>query len=209
MGYWMWHTSELARWWYVLQLVIGALLIARFGARPLVILVVIGIIANCVHLYRCTSHAELDDVHPLMKCDKLDHFLDHPRLTKLWVVPMYNNVPITADPVWCAKIKHWADSKPGRVLGLHGYAHTDHECARIELSDAHLEHANQLFFEAFGRLPDEFKAPNYALTTKNRDFIESRGLRIATKGDSMFHQIFHCDTSYCLFGCKDIVQAHT
>ena len=204
----MWQTSELAKWWYGLQILIGFVVLIRFGATPLSILVGLGTVLNCVSLYRCCVYAELDDLHPLMQCDKLDKFMEHPRLRKMWVVPWYNGVPITHFPEWCAKLKAWADADPQRVLGLHGFEHSDHECARIEITDKHIERANNVFLEAFGEYPTEFKAPNYALSHKNRDFLEARGFTIASKGEGMFHQVFHCNTDYCWWDCKDIVQAH-
>ena len=110
---------------------------------------------------------ELDDVHPLIYTDK-DMFN---KAEWLWVIPLYNNDPISNHPEWTKMVK-----QSGKKIGLHGVKHRLSEF-KNDLNHSYIDQGINEFRKAFGFYPTHFKAPRLELSKNNRNYILSKGIK--------------------------------
>lgn len=125
---------------------------------------------------------ELDDVHPSIQS------LDHPYIKRskwLWIIPMYNNDPITNYPDWIKSIKN-----SGKKIGMHGIKHTYNEFG-YDLSEDYIQKGMNIWKEAFGEYPKYFKAPKLSLTSNNKKLLEKNGIQIMGMYNQILHTVYH------------------
>jgi predicted deacetylase len=148
----------------------------------LLILWLICIFGFVLAVHRWTTPRELDDVHPAVVST------ENPRLKEslwLWVIPLYNNDPISAHPEWVDKLKN-----SGKKLGLHGVYHPNKEFG-TDRSDEYIDTGIAEFEKAFGFYPTHFKAPNLALSEGNAEKLRKRGIKIKGLVNQAAHIVFH------------------
>ena len=155
-------------------------------------LLVILILILCVVLIcRKVLHEEFDDVHPLI-LDADDKQMKNSKW--LWVIPFYNNIPISEDKDWIERLK-----KTNKKIGLHGVYHTHKEFG-IDRDDEYIDKGINEFKKAFGYYPTHFKAPSLSLTKNNADKIRKRGIKIKSYLNQILHNVHHSTNSRHLDG---------
>lgn len=133
-------------------------------------------------LVRTFSPKELDDVSPGIECSK--NLLE--KSSVLWVIPKYNNQPISENRDWCNEILSL-----NKTLGLHGVNHVFEEFG-AEQNQAYLEEGMQIFEECFGYKPEMFKPPQLKITEENRQLIKKNNLTLKLEANQMMHKVYHC-----------------
>jgi hypothetical protein len=157
--------------WYLLGLI-------------LIFLIIIAIIlALALVISRECSPREIDDVHHKIPCkqDLLDD------ATWLWVIPLYDNVPISEDKEYCQKL-----ISSGKKLGMHGVKHTLAEFAQ-DVTPEYLEAGIVAFEAAFGYKPTHFKPPKIMITAKNAELVRAKGMTLHNRFQQLIHKVYHCE----------------
>lgn len=134
-------------------------------------------------VHREMSPREIDDIHPRISCQ--DHLLDDS--TWWWVIPYYNDEPLTAHPEWVERVK-----RSGRKLGLHGIRHTYAEF-NVDVSREYIQKGIDEFERAFGYKPTEFKPPKMQVTPHNLKLLKDMGLNVHTSWQQLIHKVHHCE----------------
>ncbi|HVY01865.1 MAG TPA: DUF2334 domain-containing protein [Candidatus Nanoarchaeia archaeon] len=131
---------------------------------------------------RLFSHSELDDVHPDIQCDReLIEMSD-----VLWVIPNFNNTDISKNVEWTAYIK-----STNKKLGMHGVYHSYKEFNE-ERDENYINNGIKIFEKSFFEKPAIFKAPQLAFNEKNKNLIESSGMKVKGKWNQLTHKVYHC-----------------
>lgn len=126
---------------------------------------------------------EIDDVHPWIPCQA--HWLADS--TWWWVIPLYGDQPLTADPAW---VEHAKQS--GKKLGMHGVRHTYAEF-NTDVSREYVQKGIDEFERAFGYKPTDFKPPKMQITPHNLRLLREMGLTVHTTWQQNVHKIYHCE----------------
>lgn len=187
----------------------------KYNNNFLKILVLIVIIIDIIHLYqsipkfaliilivlliiRFFNKSHYDDLHPELPFNK--EYLDKSDI--LFIIPNYNNIPITNYPEYIEKLKSYAQ-KNNKQIGLHGYIHkpegffTKAEYG-YELPESYIKDNIDLFRKAFNFEPKLFKAPCYNLHPKNREILLKLGLQISDINTLFLNKLFHNDNNIIL-----------
>ncbi|MFH1803117.1 MAG: DUF2334 domain-containing protein [archaeon] len=146
----------------------------------IVLLVLLPVII--LFLIRPINPSELDDVTPEIPCS-------HELLKKtdtLWVIPKFNNTPISENREWCDQILAL-----NKTLGLHGFYHTYQEL-NSEITQGQLDEAITIFEDCFHRPPKTFKPPQLKISKENKQLIENNGLEVKTTFNQITHKVYHC-----------------
>jgi predicted deacetylase len=151
-----------------------------------IILLTLLILIIILFLIRLTTPREIDDVNPFRNCSS--EYLKKAEI--LWVIPLYNEIPISENQLWCNEILSL-----NKTLGLHGITHEYHEFENQNINQEQLDNAIKIFQDCFNQNPKIFKAPGLALSKQNRELIKSNNLRIRNKFDQTTHKVYHCSDS--------------
>ena len=151
--------------------------------KYLIIILISIIIA--LFLIRLFSSRELDDVSPMIKCDK--ELLE--KSDVLWVIPLYENFSIAEDKKWCDEILSL-----NKTLDLHGIYHTYKELD-YPRSKEYIESGITAFKECFGFKPQIFKPSHLAISQQNKLLIEEEGMALKVKLNQVLHKVYHCGDS--------------
>ena len=136
-------------------------------------------------LTRLSSPKQIDDVSPQMNCDT--KYLE--KSDMLWVVPRYDNIPISANQTWCKYILSL-----NKTLGLHGVYHTYNEFS-TDRDALYLVNGMIEFENCFGYQPTMFKAPQLEISNNNKDLIDKAGLKLRSWLNQITSKVYHCDNS--------------
>ena len=150
----------------------------------LIALGVVAIVLGVVFVsYREMGPREVDDVHPDIHCS--DGIVSDS--TWLWIIPLYNNVPISKDRAWCDRML-----KSGKKLGMHGVKHTFNEF-NVDQTREYIQAGVDEFTRAFGYAPTDFKPPKMAVTPNNLKILKDMGLNIHNRWQQLIHKVYHCE----------------
>jgi predicted deacetylase len=131
---------------------------------------------------RATSPREIDDISPEIPCEQ--ELMEKSDI--LWVIPKFNNIPITENTEWCNKILSL-----NKTLGLHGVRHTFEEF-KINRNEEYLNEGISIFEECFGEKPTMFKPPQLKISKNNKELIRNNNLKLKVITNQVFHKVYHC-----------------
>ena len=156
----------------------------RYKKITILILIILFSPFLILFIMRLFSEKHLDDVNPLIKCDKA--LLK--KADVLAVIPKYKNINISDNKIWCNYI-----SSLNKKLILHGIYHTYNEFLE-DKNQEYLDEGSKIFEECFNFIPLEFKPPQLAISKNNKELIKK-----SYKLDKLFTQItrktYHCEDS--------------
>ena len=150
--------------------------------KILIILIILFTMIFVLFLIRYFSETQLDDVNPLIQCDK--KLLE--KSDVLFVIPIFKNQSIANNPEWCRQILSL-----NKTLGLHGVYHTYYEF----LTDRNSEYLNKgiiAFEKCFGYKPTSFKPPQLKISKTNKKLIKNN-LKLKLIFNQIFHKVYHCN----------------
>jgi len=147
------------------------------------ILVIIFFLAVMLFAAREVLPTEIDDVSPEINCPEIDTY--NPDI--LYVIPDFNNKPISQNVDWCNYI-----SSLNKTLELHGIHHWPYEEFKTQtITQADIDFAVYRFETCFGERPDKFKPPQLAISQNNKNVIERSGLKLELNS-YILHKVYHC-----------------
>ncbi|VVB79884.1 Uncharacterised protein [uncultured archaeon] len=135
---------------------------------------------------RVFSSREIDDVTPGIYCEP--EYLEKAQI--LWVIPNYNNTPISQNETWCEKI-----ISMNKTLGMHGVRHQPYEEFKIEnKTQEEFQKGIKIFEDCFNQTPTRFKSPQLALSQENKKMILENfpDLKIKSYFNQITHKVYHC-----------------
>ena len=136
-------------------------------------------------LTRIFTPFQIDDIHPSISCPELEKY--NPEI--LWVIPNYNETPISRNQKWCKEILSL-----NKQIGMHGIKHEYREFeGKIEREE--LEEAIKIFEDCFGFSPEIFKPPQLALSKENKKLLKEYNLTIKNRFNQLTHKVYHCSDS--------------
>lgn len=144
------------------------------------------ILALTLSLARGVSPKEIDDITPAISCGQ--KYIDKADI--LWVIPYFNNKPISENKEWCEKILSL-----NKTLGLHGIHHSPYQEFKQNITEEELINALNEFETCFGAKPKLFKAPQLALSSENKKLLEKYNLKIRGRTNQVLHKVYHCGDS--------------
>lgn len=147
-----------------------------------IILITILTLIILLFLIRLTTPKEIDDINPEIQCEK--EYIEKSDI--LWVIPLYNNTPISNNQTWCQEI-----ISLNKTLGMHGIYHSYHEF-EYYVNETELQNAKQIFEDCFGYEPTLFKPPFLRLSKENKELLEKNNLEIKWIWNQNFHKVYHC-----------------
>ncbi len=134
-------------------------------------------------IVRFFSHTELDDVSPEISCEeKLVEESD-----VLWVIPFFNNKPISENKEWCEYIVSL-----NKTIGLHGVYHSYQEFGMTREQN-YLKNGIDEFEKCFGFKPKMFKVPQLAINKQNKNLILGTNLVLKGKINQLTKKVYHCN----------------
>jgi len=133
-------------------------------------------------LTRTLSPREIDDISPEIICEQ--NYLEKSDI--LWVIPKFNNKPISDDREWCKSILSL-----NKTLGLHGITHEREEFA-TDRNQKYLDDGIKIFEDCFNQTPTMFKPPQLAISDNNRYLILRNKLERKGKLNAVLHKVYHC-----------------
>ena len=134
---------------------------------------------------RLSNPREIDDVSPEIFCS--EKYLEKSDI--LWVIPKFNNKPISENKTWCNYILNL-----NKTLGLHGVNHDFNEF-ETEKTQEYLQQAINIFEECFGFKPEMFKPPRLKISDENKELVKRNNLKLKVKFNQLMHKVYHCDDS--------------
>ena len=158
------------------------------------------LLSNLIILFllRKINDVHYDDLHPLLHKDINMNYLNQSKF--IFVIPNYQNVPITNYPKWCKDLKNYC-KKHNKILCLHGITHTmknaySGDCEFIHnINQKNLIKNINIFKKAFGFYPKCFKAPCYSLNKKNEELVKKYNMKIFYPHTIIFNKLFHNDVN--------------
>jgi hypothetical protein len=178
----------------IISIVIIVDIFHLYQSSPIILFIIL-IVLLLIRLYNPVHY---DDITPLIPINKT--YLKKSDI--LFVIPKYNNKPITDYPDFIKYLKKYSNDN-NKIIGLHGYTDnpegyfTTSEYGK-ELSDEYIKENIDLFTKAFGFKPTIFKAPCYNLHPVNKKILEKHGLKISEVTSLLFNKLFHNDNSKIL-----------
>jgi len=145
-------------------------------------IVIIFLCLFAVYLIRVFSSRQIDDVSPMIKCEK--EWIDKSDI--LMVTPLFKNRSIAEYKTWCS----WVLSL-NKTLGMHGVYHTYNEFAEPR-DEEYVRKGMEEFKKCFGFYPTLFQAPQLELSRGNERTIKKIGLKINGYLFNTFHKVYHC-----------------
>ena len=146
------------------------------------ILIVILVLLVSLFSIRILSSKEIDDVTPAFFC--AEELLEKSDI--LFVIPIFNNKPISESPEWCEYILSL-----NKTLGLHGLYHEYREF-ETDRDQEYLQQGIDEFKTCFGFEPEIFKPPQLKISKANRKLIKENNMRLKTIPNKIIHKIYHC-----------------
>jgi predicted deacetylase len=150
-------------------------------------IVVLVIIALLIILFiiRLISPKEIDDISPEIPCSELDTYSSE----ILYVIPYYNEKPISENKPWCDYILSL-----NKTLAMHGIYHTYDEFKTTK-SQEELNKGIEEFEKCFGYKPKIFKAPQLKINKQNRLLIKNNNLILKNQFSQATHKVYHCNNT--------------
>ena len=149
------------------------------------ILIFLGIIIILLFIVRANSLREIDDINPLIPCEK--EYLEKTDI--LWAIPLYQGKPNSENKKWCEEIKAL-----NKTIGMHGIRHTYHEF-EDNLSQQQIQEGMKIFEECFGFKPELFKPPQLAISEKNKELLKYNELKHNGFFNQLTHKVYHCNNT--------------
>ena len=151
--------------------------------KTLILLLIIPTLILTIFLIRLTSPKEIDDVSPEIPCEQ--EYLEKSDI--LWVIPKFNNKPISENQIWCEKILSL-----NKTLGLHGITHEFREF-NTDKNQEYLEGGIKIFEDCFGFKPEMFKPPQLKISKENKKLIKEYNLKL--NFNQLIHKVYHCENT--------------
>lgn len=157
-----------------------------------IIIFLIFLLVFSLFFIRLISPREIDDISPEIPCSQ--KYLEKSDI--LWVIPKYDNKPISANKEWCEYILSL-----NKTLGLHGVYHEFEEFNTNVPQIAeyggkeYLQQGINIFEECFGFKPEMFKPPQLKISDNNKILIEENNMKLKTRLNQLTHKVYHCDDS--------------
>ncbi len=157
-------------------LVIGIIivdLIHLYQSNVKLFICIIILLMFSLYIIRKYNKVHYDDLTPSLKVNY--NYLDKSDI--IFVIPKYNDVPITDYPEFIKKIKKYADDN-NKELAMHGVTHSpEGYFIKAEfgypLTYEYIKEGIDIFENAFGYKPKKFKAPCYNLHPHNKKILNS------------------------------------
>jgi predicted deacetylase len=157
----------------------------RFSIIRLILLTIF-VFLVLLFFIRLISPSEIDDVSPGIKCPELATY--NPDV--LYVIPDYNDKPLSFYPEWCSYILSL-----NKTLALHGVTHTYREFFYSDISQEKLNFGISEFERCFNKTPEMFKPPQLDISKANKQLILNNNLKLKTKKNQIIHKVYHCSDS--------------
>jgi len=151
--------------------------------KTLILLLIILLFFLSLFLIRLTSQKEIDDVSPEILCEQ--EYLE--KANTLWIIPKFNNKPISENKTWCKEILSL-----NKTLGLHGLTH-EFEEFNTDKNQEYIQEAIDIFEQCFGFKPEIFKPPQLKITKQNKQLIKQNNLKLKKGFNQITHKVYHCD----------------
>ena len=134
---------------------------------------------------RLTSPKQMDDVSPEISCPEIEKY--NPSV--LYVIPNYDNKPISENKEWCDYILSLNKS-----LELHGINHQPYrKFLYQDISQGQLDFAINEFETCFNQTPEKFKPPQLKISKENKKLIKENNLNLKNWFNQLTHKVYHCD----------------
>lgn len=147
-----------------------------------IFLAILGFMVLLLFLIRAFSIRELDDVSPDINCNK--ELLE--KSDVLWVIPNFNDKPISENKEWCREILSL-----NKTIGMHGVNHTFREFG-TDRDRGYLDTGIKIFEECFGYKPAMFKPPQIRITKENKKLIKKNNMYLKLITNQLLHKVYHC-----------------
>ena len=131
---------------------------------------------------RFFSPREIDDVSPEIYCEK-DYIK---KIAILWVIPLFNNSPISENKEWCKEILSL-----NKTIGMHGVYHTYKEL-NFEIDEEYIKKGMLEFEKCFLFKPKIFKPSHLAISKNNKKIIKNLGIKYYGEINQNIHKVYHC-----------------
>ncbi len=152
-----------------------------------IFLIIILALIIILFFIRLINPREIDDVSPEIYCEQ--EFLE--KADVLWIIPLYNNNPISENKSWCKEILSL-----NKTLGLHGVYHSPYrEFKYQEISKEYLEMGIKEFESCFEFSPEIFKAPQLKINPKNANLVKENNLKLRNDFHQITRKVYHCQDS--------------
>jgi len=151
-----------------------------------IIILVIFLLLIIIFLIRLINPKEIDDISPEIPCSELEKY--NPDV--LYIIPIYNNKPISENKSWCDYILSL-----NKTLGLHGISHEYREFIYNDISQEELNLAISEFEKCFGYKPLFFKPPQLKINKKNKLLIKNNNLVLKKDISQTTHKVYHCNNT--------------
>lgn len=150
--------------------------------KLLLIPIIIITLILLLFLTRLIFPSQIDDVSPEILCKQ--EYLEKTDI--LWIIPKYNNKPISENKEWCQQILSL-----NKTPGLHGIQHTYKEFNQ-KISQKQLDEAIKIFEQCFNQTPTFFKPPRLKISETNKKLIQESGMKLKLNFNQLTHKIYHC-----------------
>lgn len=147
--------------------------------------IIIASLIFALFLIRLISPREIDDVSPEIPCE--EYLLQKSDI--LWVIPNFNNTPISENRVWLQKILAL-----NKTLGLHGVYHTYKEF-NTNRNQGYLQEGISEFEKSFNQTPTMFKPPQLKINKENKILLKNNNLELKDYSNQIFHKVYHCNNT--------------
>ena len=148
-----------------------------------ILILLIFLILACLIIVRANATREIDDISPGIICEQ--KYMQKSDI--LWVIPRFQNIPISENQEWCAEI-----SSLNKTLGMHGIYHSYKEFGYY-VNETEFQEAIQIFEDCFNQTPTMFKAPQLNLSNENEMLVKSFNLKIRKSAQQAIHKVYHCN----------------
>lgn len=132
---------------------------------------------------RILNPKEIDDVHPEISCS--EKYIE--KSDVLWVIPRFNNKPISSNKKWCDYILSL-----NKTLGMHGVYHTFEEF-NTDINQEYLNQGIIIFERCFGFKPEKFKPPQLKISEQNKKLIKENNMELKESLNQLAHKVYHCN----------------
>jgi len=148
----------------------------------IILIILLILIINNVILLRHIFPKQVDDVNPLIVCEK--DLIEKSEF--LMVIPLYQDNSIANNAKWCKEILAL-----NKTLGMHGVYHTYQEFLEVR-NETYILSGMEEFKKCFGYYPKYFEAPQLALNKENINLIKGLNMTTLSYKHSLFHKVYHC-----------------
>lgn len=149
------------------------------------ILILILSLIILLFIIRLITPTQIDDISPEIPCPELEIY----NADILYVIPNYNNIPISENQTFCKKILEL-----NKTLELHGINHSPYAEFLIQnISQENLNFAITEFQKCFNSTPQNFKPPQLKISEENKKLISENNLTLKLYSNEIFHKVYHCN----------------